>query len=209
MPHYAQQERRALADLLLQVGPEAPTLCEGWQAQDLAAHLVLRERRPDAAPGIVFKPLAGYTARVQRSIRDGRSWSSLVGAVRAGPPLPLRLGFIDEPLNTTEFFVHHEDVRRAQEGWEPRALDSGLERALWSRVRFFARVARRRAPVGLVLDAPGYGQVTVRAETPQVTAVGEPGELALLLFGRQDAVHLEWRGDPALADRVRRARFGL
>ncbi|HVX20794.1 MAG TPA: TIGR03085 family metal-binding protein [Acidimicrobiales bacterium] len=209
MPHYAQQERRALADLLLQVGPDAPTLCEGWQARDLAAHLVLRERRPDAAPGILLRPLAGYTDRVQRTIRDGRSWPALVGAVRTGPPLPLRLGFVDEPVNTVELFVHHEDVRRAQEGWEPRVLDSGLERALWSRLRLMARMARRRAPVGLLLEAPGYGQVTVRPGLPQVTVVGEPGELLLLLFGRQQAARLEWRGDPGAVERVRRARFGL
>jgi len=209
MPHYAQQERRALADLLLRVGPDAPTLCAGWQARDLAAHLVLRERRPDAAPGVLLKPLAGYTDRVQRSIRDGRPWPALVGAVRTGPPLPLRLGFIDEPLNTTEFFVHHEDVSRAQPGVEPRSLDSGLERALWSRVRLMARTARRRSPVGLVLEAPGYGQVTARPGTPQVTAVGDPGELTLLLFGRQQAARLDWRGDPAAVDRVRQASFGF
>ena len=49
----AQLERGRLCDLLLEVGPDAPTLCEGWTAADLAAHLVIRERKPLAAPGIV------------------------------------------------------------------------------------------------------------------------------------------------------------
>src|SRR5882762_622635 len=36
-------ERRELCDLFLELGPDAPTLCEGWTTLDLAAHLVLRE----------------------------------------------------------------------------------------------------------------------------------------------------------------------
>lgn len=209
MTHYAQQERRALADLFLGVGPEAPTLCEGWQARDLAAHLVVRERRPDAAPGILIGRLAGYTDRVQRSVRDGRSWPELVAAVRTGPPFPFRLGMVDEPVNTTEFFIHHEDVRRAQEGWAPRELDSGLARALWSRVRLMARAARRKAPVGVVFEAPGYGRVVVRSDQPPVTVVGDPGELALVVFGRQSAARVEMTGDPETVDQIRRARFGI
>ena len=207
MSHYAQQERRSLADLFLRVSPEAPTLCEGWEAQDLAAHLVVRDRRPDALPGILIKALAGYTEKVQRTTRDARPWPALVSAVRNGPPLVLRP--VDEALNTVEFFVHHEDVRRAQPGWEPRTLDSALERALWSRVRLMARTARRAAPGALVLEAPGYGQVTVLAGEPTVTVVGAPSELILLVFGRQAAARLEMRGDSAAVDAVRQAKFGF
>lgn len=209
MSHLAQRERRSLADLLLRVGPDAPTLCEGWTAADLAAHLVVRERRPDAAPGIVLPALAGYTERVQRKIRDGRSWEALVAAVRGGPPAPLRFAFIDEPMNTAEFFVHHEDVRRAQPGWEPRDLDPELERALWSRLRLMSRMARRAAPVGLVLDSPGHGRLQVRAAEPEVTVTGPPGELLLFLFGRQAAARVELAGDPGAVEQVRAAKFGL
>ena len=129
MPHLAQRERRSLADLLLRVGPDAPTLCEGWTAADLAAHLVIRERRPDAGLGLVVPFLAGHTRETSRT-------ASVTGGVRGpggrGPrrarPFPLRFSFIDEPMNTAEFFIHHEDVRRAQPGWEPRELDPELER---------------------------------------------------------------------------------
>ena len=102
MSSHARSERRALADLLLEVGPDAPTLCEGWSTGDLAAHLVIRERRPDAAAGILVKPLAGYTERVQKQVRQGRSWPQLVETIRSGPPLPLRLGPVDEVANTVE-----------------------------------------------------------------------------------------------------------
>lgn len=205
----AQEERRALADLLLQLGPDAPTLCEGWRTADLAAHLVVRERRPDAALGIVLKPLAGHTERVQRAVRDGRPWPDLVAAVRHGPPWPFRLGPVDAAMNTAEYYVHHEDVRRAQPAWEPRELGEGLERALWSRARLMARAARRAAPVGLVLVCPGFGRVEVRPGAPPVAATGAPGELLLLLFGRQQAAAVVLDGEPGAVEQVRRARFGV
>ncbi len=52
----ARAERAALADLMLEVGPDSPTLCGDWTTRDLAAHLVLRERRPEAA-GLVVPAL--------------------------------------------------------------------------------------------------------------------------------------------------------
>ncbi|MDA8358644.1 MAG: TIGR03085 family metal-binding protein [Actinomycetota bacterium] len=209
MPRYAQQERRSLCELFLRVGPDAPTLCAGWTAADLAAHLVVRERRPDAAPGILVPPFAGYTDRVQRHVRDSRSWEDLVGTVRRGPPFPLSLRMVDEPMNTAEYFVHHEDVRRAEPGWEPRRLDLPMERLLWSRVRLMARAARRHVPCGLRLDAPGFGSVTVRQGTPEATVTGRPGELLLVLFGRQPAVDVEMTGDPGAIEQVRQAKFGF
>ena len=205
----AQGERRALADLFLELGPDAPTLCEGWRTADLAAHLVVRERRPDAALGIVLGPLAGHTERVQRAVRDGRPWPDLVALFRDGPPWPFRLGPVDAAMNTAELFVHHEDVRRARPGWEPRASDEGLERALWSRVRLMARAARRAAPPGLVLVSPGFGRVEVRPGAPQVAVTGGPGELLLLLFGRQEVARVALDGEPAAVEQVRTARFGV
>ena len=53
-PTLAQQERNTLCDLFVELGSEAPTLCEGWSTADLAAHLVVRERRPDSGPGLVW-----------------------------------------------------------------------------------------------------------------------------------------------------------
>ena len=111
-PSLAQQERKTLCDLFLERGSDAPTLCEGWFTADLAAHLVVRERRPDSGPGLVWPPLAGYTDKVRRAscgtARRGRSWCR---PARRGPPLLLRP--FDGPMNTVEFFIHVEDVRRA------------------------------------------------------------------------------------------------
>ncbi len=207
MTGYARSERRALADLFVEVGPDAPTLCEGWSTSDLAAHLVIRERRPDAAAGILIKPLAGYTARVQNQVKQGRTWTQLVESVRSGPPAPLRV--VDEAMNTVEYFVHLEDVRRARPGWEPRALDAGLEQALWSRLKLMARSLMRRAPVGVTLTAPGFGTVVGKAQQPQVTLTGAPGELLLFAFGRQGSTRVDASGDPDLVARLRHAQLGL
>lgn len=209
MSSHARTERQALADLFMEVGPDAPTLCEGWTTADLAAHLVLRERRPDAAAGILVKPLSGYTDRVQRSVRDGRPWADLVDTVRNGPPFPLSLNPLDETVNTVEYFVHLEDVRRAQPGWEPRRLDPGLEQALWSRLKMMARALLRRSPVGVTLRAPGFGEVEARAGDPRVTVTGAPGELVLFAFGRQAAARVDTEGDPDACARLRQAQLGL
>ena len=76
----ARAERQALCDTLLEIGPDAPTLCDPWLTRDLAAHLVIRERRPDAALGISVPALAGHTERTQKHYADGE-WARLVDLV--------------------------------------------------------------------------------------------------------------------------------
>lgn len=191
---------------MLDVGPDAPTLCEGWTVRDLAAHLVLRERHPDAAAGIIIRPLRGYTDRVQHQLRD-RPWPSSVEAVRSGPPALLRA--VDEPMNVVELFVHHEDVRRAQPGWEPRQLDPDEERVLWGRLGSMARLVRRRLPVGVTLEAPGFVQVEVRPGAPHVTVKGAPGELVLFMSGRQRAARVEMTGPQDAQAQLQAAHLGL
>lgn len=206
MTAFARSERRALTDLMADLGPDAPTRCEGWTVRDLAAHLVLRERRPDAAPGILLGPFAGYTARVQRQLHD-RPWTWLLDAVASGPPALLRP--LDEQINLVELFVHHEDVRRAQPAWEPRDLDPGEERALWARLGPMARLLRRRVPVGVTLDAPGYGQVEARSGDPRVTVTGAPGELVLFMSGRRSAARVGVSGPSEAIAGLEAAKLGL
>ncbi len=149
---YARDERLALCALLDQEGPREPTLCQGWATVDLAAHLVLRERRPDAGVGILGGPLAAYTRDVQRKLAERTPFPRLVEMIRTGPPRFSLFGLpgADERANLVEYFVHHEDVRRAQPDWEPRKLDPGLTEALWHRLAM-ARFILRKAPVGVEL----------------------------------------------------------
>lgn len=199
-------ERAALADLLAEVGPDAPTLCEGWTTRDLAAHLVLRGSRPDAAGGILFPALAGHTRRVQAALA-ARPWETLVEQVRRRPPL--FIGPLDEPANRTEYFVHHEDVRRAQPGWEPRALPASYAAVLWRSVRLRARVVLRRTPASVTVTAPGHGSVSAGRGGPEVTLSGDPTELLIFLFGRQPHARVTLDGPAPVVERMRGARYGV
>jgi len=205
-----------LCALLDEVGPDAPTLCEGWRTADLAAHLVLRERRPDAGLGILGGPLAWYTTRVQESLKVRGPYRQLVQAIRTGPPsLSLfALPGVDERANFAEYFVHHEDVRRAQPGWQPRELDHQLADAIWAQLSR-ARLMLRKVPVGIEFARDDEHdpaadkhpiRMTVRPRTPVVTIVGAPAELLMWTFGRTEAAHVRIEGAEADVAALSQAR---
>jgi uncharacterized protein (TIGR03085 family) len=193
MTSVAQSERAALADLFAEVGPDQPTLCGGWVTRDLAAHLVMRERRPDAALGIVVRPFAGHTESVMQRLA-AKPWPELVNMVRHRSPLVL--GPVDDAVNTTEFYVHHEDVRRAQDGWEPRPTDEQTENAMWRVLRSRGRAFFRKSPVGVVLTRPDGVSHVASGGAPSVTLVGPATELVLYAFGRTGHARVEVQGDP-------------
>ncbi|MTE13458.1 TIGR03085 family metal-binding protein [Nocardia aurantiaca] len=189
----AQRERQALVQAMSEVGPDAPTLCGAWTVRDLAAHLIVRERRPDAAPGILLKPFAPHLESVQRKVAQ-RPFADLLDEVRSGPPFFLRP--VDSLMNTTEMFVHHEDVRRGVPGWKPRTLSAADENQLWKLLTRLARMAYRASPVTVALSTPdGRRTVARRAGERTVVLAGPPSELLLHAFGR-NAVELEATGAP-------------
>jgi uncharacterized protein (TIGR03085 family) len=224
---HSRDERLALAALLAEKGPDAPTLCTGWKTGDLAAHLVLRESRPDAAAGVMGGPLAGYTARAQQRLSRRVGYAELVEAFRSGPPRfsAFSLPRLEEAANTMEYFVHHEDVLRAADGWTPRELGPALSDALWARLKSGVRFFLGKAPVGVELvrtdtataaataaaqdpgDAdeakaaasPGPVQyrITAKRTTPVVTVCGTPAELTMWASGRAGAAHVTLDGPKA------------
>lgn len=203
----AQLERQALCTLFEEVGPLAPTLCEGWTTSDLAAHLYVRERRPISAAGILVPPLASFTERSMESVKRDPGYEGLVRRVRTGPPFPWSL--VDANVNLMEYFVHHEDVRRAQPEWEPRA-DQALDDALWTALRRSARLLTRRAHgVGVTLSAPNREPVTAKAGEPTATIEGGPQEIVLYLFGRRDAARVTLQGSDDATAKLAAARLGL
>jgi uncharacterized protein (TIGR03085 family) len=213
---YSREERLALCALFEKTGPDAPTLCEGWTTGDLAAHLVLREHRPDAAAGVLGGPLAGYTARVQQRLRTRIPFPDLVRMVKSGPPRlsVMALPGMDERVNTVEYFVHHEDVRRAAPDWEPRELSSGESAMLWQRLRG-ARFMLRHAPVGVELardDMEADGQayrITARNATPAVTVIGSPAELTMWATGRTAAARVSFDGTEAAVTKLTATNWRL
>jgi uncharacterized protein (TIGR03085 family) len=209
MTSLAQRERSQLADLLDQVGPDAPTLCEGWTTRDLAAHLIVRERSP-AAAGIVVRPLSGWTESSQRRTAR-RDYADLVGDVRDGPPRwsALRLDALDKLVNTVEYFVHHEDVRRAGSAWQPRSLDPADDGALWKATRARAGMLLNRSTVGVQLTTPDGRSAEARKGSPSVTLVGDPGELLMYLHGRTGQARVEVRGDDGAVETFRATHLAV
>jgi uncharacterized protein (TIGR03085 family) len=211
MTAFARSERAALADALLAAGPGAPTLCEGWATRDLAAHLVLREHRPDAAAGIMLDAVAGHTKKVQDRLAAG-DYPALVDRVRRGP---LLLRPFDEAMNVVEFFVHLEDVRRAAPGWTPREIPPPYARALAGRVKTSARMSARRFPARIEVSGPGVEPFKVNERTGGDTAEntvrveGAPGELLLFFTGRQSAADVSVTGPGDLTEKLRGAPLGI
>jgi uncharacterized protein (TIGR03085 family) len=200
---FAARERAALADLLAELGPDAPTCCAGWTTAHMAAHLVTRDRRPDALPGYALErtPVGrrahGYAARLEDGVRTGTPYPELVERVRQGPPawMPTSWAPVAAVVDSAEFAVHHEDVRRAQPGWEPRTLPLPDADRVWGAAQLFARTVASRHPGGLVLqrsDVPGPGK-RVRAGSDVTTVEGEPLEVLLWATGR-DVARVAVRG---------------
>jgi len=196
-------ERAELCDLFAEVGPDAPTLCEGWTTRDLLAHMLVRERRPDAAAGIVVPFLREHAAEVMKSTA-AEPWETMIKTFREGPPLwsPWAIPVLGDKANLGEFFVHHEDVRRAQPEWEPRPDDQARDDALWSPLKMMGRLFFRKSPVGVILRSAGREDIVAKKPDAgngrgTVVLVGLPGEIVLHSFGRPlDKVRLVVQGEP-------------
>jgi uncharacterized protein (TIGR03085 family) len=201
-------ERAGLCELLDDLGPDAPTLIATWRTRDLAAHLVLRERDPVAAPGLVVTGAWGRLAERRARALAATAFPGLVATLRSGPPPGFfRLPWVRRGPSLNEFFVHHEDVRRAA-GFGPRTLSPDMEEALWRNVGFGRRVlARRLRGAGLEVCWAGTGRrFRVRQGTSVARISGRPGEVLLFLFGRTAAAEVEVTGAVAA---VRATRFGM
>ena len=206
--HLARSERTDLCDKLIQSGPNAPTLCEGWLTRDLAAHLFVRERRPLAAPGILFGgPAAKLTDKAMAVAIRTYGFVGVVAKVRSGPPLLLKP--VDELANLVEFFVHEEDIRRAAPDWEPRS-DAELDAALWSALGRMAKLMTRKLKgAGLELESPTGARITARRGEPRAVLSGGPQELVLYLYGRRQVAKVTLAGPEVAQQAVTATSFGI
>lgn len=208
MTSVAQKERAALVTTMRGVGPEQSTLCGQWTTRDLAAHLVVRERRLDATPGILIPTFAGYTERVQNQLAAENDWNVLLDQIASGPPFFSPFKLIDSLVNVAEMFIHHEDVRRAVSGWEPRELDDSTVKALARQVPLMARMAMSKTSAHVTLRTPEGKTLAAFGKGPTVVITGEPGELLLFISGRDEA-KLIFSGEDDAVSAVRGGERGL
>jgi uncharacterized protein (TIGR03085 family) len=208
------RERAQLCLRFDELGPDAPTLCEGWTTADLAAHLVIRERNPVAAPGILLgdtvAPLGRITDRAMEA-EKAKGYDRVVERVRSGPPLgPFRVPGLRTQINLVEYAVHHEDVRRAN-GMERRTGIDDLQDELWGLFVRLARFALRGVPdgVGVELARPGASAKVVKRGDRFVRATGDPIELLLWAYGRGDHADVDFTGDDRDVDAVRAAHLTI
>jgi uncharacterized protein (TIGR03085 family) len=210
MTSLSKTERSALCDLALSLGPDAPTVPEGWTVRDLVVHLLVREGSP-AAAGIAVPQLGRLTTLASDRL-GRRDFSDLVERLRSGPPLysPLRWSRLETLTNTVELFVHHEDVRRAQPSWQPRELPYAAESRIWGMLATAGKGPVRRAPVGVIVEAAGSGsRRTLKAAPSSVVVRGLPSEVTLFVFGRQEQARVELDGTPQDVAALTGTRLGL
>ena len=206
----ARTERDALCDLALQLGESEPTLCGDWSVKDLVVHLLVRERSP-AAAGIVLKPLSRLTALETRRFA-ARDFGMLVEKLRNGPPVwsPYAVPKLDAVFNTLEYFVHLEDIRRAQPDWEPRDLPDAQQKQLWSMIRTAGKALARSAPTGITIENSTTGaRVVLKQGDDQVVVHGLPSEITMFVFGRQDHARVELLGPDGAVTALREASLGI
>ncbi|MHA5283279.1 TIGR03085 family metal-binding protein [Corynebacterium sp. CQ3829_602738] len=194
---FAQKERERLAQLFLRVGPDAPTLNEGWTTRDLAVHLLIRESKPAAAPGIFVNALSGVTEK-ETAKQMARPYEDVVREWAAGPPVWLKP--LNSAMNTSEHFIHHEDVRRGGGVVEPREFSQVINEELFSLAKRFGKLTLRGAPVPVILTPPTTPPATIgdKAGVAErgdnvLRVSGDPGELLLWVSGR-DAAQVELTG---------------
>jgi uncharacterized protein (TIGR03085 family) len=208
----ARIERSTFCDELTALGPDAPTLCSPWTTKDLAAHIVVRERRPDAAAGITLPFLSAHTKSVQDAKAASTSFEQLIELIRNPPWYSLAaLGATDNATNTAEFFIHTEDARRAQPGWSARPIDPAVARVLGGQLKLISKLRLRKfpAPIRINLSGSAAALVTGASTGSQVTVSGDVGEITLFLSGRQRVSDVELAGPDELVQRLRSADLGL
>ncbi len=190
--------RTSLCDTLNEVGALAPTNCEGWLAQDLAAHLWLREHRPDALPGIGWPRFAAYTQRVRVEALHRNGFPRLVSDLRRAAS-PMGVG----PLALAEFLIHGIDVAR------PNGIEHELTAGDQARIRPLADMLVRGTVSrfgGRAVIRPTSGRPLAlgRGDRP-VLISGTPSEILYFVSGRLDEARVELAAEPEALARFRAA----
>ena len=209
MTTFARRERNAICQTLRQLGPGQPTLCQGWSTKDLLVHLIVRENRPDAAVGLFIPFLSSYTDSISKKYTE-KSFEDLISIFENGPksPSPFALPKVDELANTFEFLVHHEDILRAQNEYQPRKFTEEDAKFIWSRFTKSAVFFMRKVKVGVVAKTD-QGTYTLKRGNDVVTISGNIIDLVMFAFGRQNKTEIVFEGNPLAVEKLKNSDLSL
>jgi uncharacterized protein (TIGR03085 family) len=212
MPSHALNERSELVESLHRAGPDAPTVIPDWTTSQLAAHLYLRERSVlDLAGRVPVRRMQDYAQHHLDSFVAAHPYEQVVAKFAAGPPRwsPLAIPSVFDAINTLEYVVHHEDVRRAAQNWQPRELPNDRVAAIWARLRVGAKMTMRSVSIPVRLVAAEHGAADIGRGAPRVTVTGDPVELTMLAFGRQRVAQVHYDGSAADIAALRDGRIAV
>jgi uncharacterized protein (TIGR03085 family) len=205
---YVRKERRALCAAALRAGPDAPTLCDGWDVKDLVCHLLLRENSLVAAAGIAVPAFAGLTDKEMKRLRK-QPFDKLLGRLRNHRLTFFALPPVDAAFNTLEYFVHHEDIRRARPGWRRRALSADDADVLWKALRAQGPALVRSAGVPVVVRRNDTGETATLLPGPAPVVLSGPvSEVVVYLHGRDQVRDISFEGPSDKVAKVRRSDLG-
>lgn len=200
----AHRQRALICDLFLELGPDAPTLDEGWETRDLASHLWVREHKPQALLGIVSERYAHLTQRLQDDALKTYGFEGLVERLRK-PALLIRP--VDAQMNGAEYFIHHMDVLRAND--RDQSLSPKDEETLRGSIKMFARGVAKKFGNRLVLDTQDGKQLELGHGNRPVHVVGKPSEIIMFISGRTENARVELIGEPEAVKKLAGSATGL
>lgn len=202
-------EREQFAATFLALGPSAPTILPGWDAAALLEHLHLRERAPQLMLAQRLPDPLGRRARSALAQYRETPWEQRVASFRVAPGPLSPIGRLDALSGQGELLIHHEDLRRAQDGWEPRRAPAVNEEGAWRSVGLMAPLAMSvRADVTLVSPLGGRN-LRSRRSVGSLRVHGEPLELLLWVSGRDQVARVQVHGEPAALRALQDGRRGL
>jgi uncharacterized protein (TIGR03085 family) len=213
MEQMSRTERAALCNSALEAGEAAPTLCAGWAVKDLVIHLLIRERDPIAATAIMVPQLEKVADRKANRLAQ-QDFTALVERVRNGPPRwsPMAIPPVDQLVNSLEYFVHHEDIRRATPGWAPRELTDREQRILFKGATVAGKRFVKSVDVPVEIhwtDGQRERTAVLASGDDPVVITGEPAELTMFLFGRDQHTGLKFEGPQDAIDKLQTGDLGI
>lgn len=185
---FVKSERLFTVELLKKLNPEqwrAKTLCEGWDVEYLAAHLVSRERNIIGGVGLVVPGLHKlHDKRIAKFVAKGHNH-----ILHKLEKYPLHM---PASLNTAEFWVHNEDMLRGELHMSRPAPNKAANAILWGSLKGLVKVKKDMVvDIGNadLVDSETKEHIRTRFDKkPKITTItGTASELLLYFYGRRNA----------------------